>query len=122
MSIRVIYDRQADVLRLLTDKKGQTSTPLVELVDVVLDLVADESDEVTALEIIGASAYLPLGRRGYDAATDTLTLGTVDNPKHVTRSENIVTYWQPDEYEPETLLEPAGIAIRQASEHLNGIT
>ena len=120
--MRVIYDRQADVLRLLTDKKGQTSTPLVELVDVVLDLVADESDEVTALEIIGASAYLPLGRRGYDAATDTLTLGTVDNPKHVTRSENIVTYWQPDEYEPETQLEPAGIAIRQASEHLNGIT
>ena len=121
MRLQMIYDKDVDVLRLLTDEDEATSSSLLGLEEVVVDLDADGS-QVVGLMVMGASAYLPLGKRGYDPRTDTLTLGTVvDDPAKVTHNANIVTYWQPDRYEPDTGVEPVGVAIKQASKHLDGL-
>ncbi len=121
MSLQLIYDEDVDVLRVFTGEDETTSSSLTGLEEVVVDLDGAKN-HVVGIMVMGASAYLPLGKRGYDPQTDTLTLGAVvSDPAKITHNSNIVTYWQPDRYEPDRHVEPVGVAIRQASKHLNGI-
>ncbi len=120
MSLRLLYDKDVDVLRVVTGEEGETSSSLVDLLEVVVDLADDEGRHVVGLEVLGASSYLPLGRRGYDAETDTLTLGaTMSDPAHVTENGDLVTYWR--ELPPDPVMDPIGVTIRRASKHLNGV-
>ncbi len=117
MNLHMTYDQEVDALRLWNGEKRTTSTSIVGLEDVVLDLADEDSRHVVGLEILGADAYLPLGKRDYDPKNDTLTLGAVvGDPACISESGDIVTYWReaPD-------VDPVGVLIRQASRHLNGI-
>lgn len=118
MSMRLIYDKEVDVLRLLTGEDEATSSSLYDDIDIVVDLDKNE-ERVLGLMIIGASTYLPLGKRGYDAETDTLTLGTVaTEPALITRNADFITYWMKDRYEGDDTLDPIGVAVKHASKHL----
>ena len=119
MNLQLIYDRNVDVLRLFTGEPESTSSSLVGREEVVIDLADDNSRHVVGLMLMGASSYLPLGERGYDADADTLTLGvaTVD-PSNITENDDIVTYWQLSHYATDSCMEPVGVTIRQASKHL----
>ena len=123
MNLKLVYDQEVDVLRLLTAEKGSTSSSLLGLEEVVIDLATNEGHHVVAVEVTGASAYLPLGERGYDAQTDTLTLGTtVNDPRRITENGDIVTFWQTDEEEPGSFMDPIGVAVRNASIHLSAMS
>ena len=120
MSLRLLYDKDVDVLRLFTGEEGVTSSSLIGLEEVVVDLADDEGNQVVGLEVMGASKYLPLGRRGYDADADTLTLGvTANDPAHMTKNGDIVTYWQETPNEPEPFMDPIGVTLKRASKYLN---
>ncbi len=119
MSLQLLYDKDVDVLRLFTGEDEETSSSLLDLLEVVVHLTDDESRHVVGLEVIGASSYLPLGRCGYDTKADTLTLGaTVSDPANITENADIVTYWQESPWEPGACIEPVGVTIRRASKHL----
>ena len=123
MTLKIVYDREVDILRLLTEESEREVT-CVHLEDdygVLVGLDSDEGTHVVGLEVMGASAYLPLGQQGYDASADTLTLGDVPNaPAKTTENADIITYWQTDN-SGLLLLVPIGVKIRRASEHLNGV-
>ena len=119
MSLKVVYDQQADVLRLLTSEKGETGSSLFGQDDVVLDLAKEDGYDIVGIAILGASAYLPLGKQGYDTETDTLTLGcSVSDPAMTTENGDLAAYWQVDEKAPANVRDPIGVAIREASKHL----
>ena len=123
MDLKLVYDQEVDVLRLLTTEKGSTSSSLLGLEEVVIDLATNEGHHVVAVEVMGASAYLPLGKHGYDAQTDTLTLGiAVCYPDRITENGDIVTFWQTDEEEPSSFMDPIGVAVRNASIHLSAVS
>ena len=58
MDLKVIYDREADVLRLFTGEGGATSTSLHQDLNVVLDLAAADVRQ-KRLEALGAIASRP---------------------------------------------------------------
>ena len=87
--------------------------------EVVIDLADDDGRHIVGLMVMGASSYLPLGKRGYDADADTLTLGVATaDPANVTENDDVVTYWQLSHYATDSCMEPVGVTIRQASKHL----
>ena len=117
MSLKTLYDDEVDVLHLSTGVTGATSASLYDFPDVIVDLADDEGRHVVAVEVIGASAYLPLGRHGYDREQDALTMGDVaSDPACVTVHGDIVTYWQ-----EQADADPIGVTLRQASKHLDGL-
>ena len=123
MDLQLLYDQEVDALRLLTGEKGATSASLLDLPEVVLDLATEEGHHVVGIEVLGASAYLPLGKHGYDAQTNTLTLGiAVCDPDRITENGDIVTYWQTVEEEPGSFMDPIGVAVRNASIHLSALS
>ncbi len=121
MNLQATYDREVDVLRLFTGEKGATSTTLHEQDSLVLDLAARDGHYIVGIEVIGASSYLPLGKRGYDVKTDTLTLGTINGSSLVAENGDIVSYWQGYEDALDSIRVPIGVAIQRASKHLAGI-
>ncbi len=73
-------------------------------------------------EIMGGSAYLPLGS-GYDAENDVLTIGeTTDDPAAITQCGDFIGYWEIDEEGTPDEKDPIGVALRQASKHLASVT
>ena len=117
------YDEEVDVLRLLTGENRATSASLVDPPDVVVDLPTSDGHHVVGIMVMGVSAYLPLGKRWYDAGTDTLTLGTgVDAP---VASWKMATSWPTGkkyEDEPGVVVGPVGVAVNNASTHLSAVT
>ena len=66
---------------------------------------------------MGAKAYLPLGKAGYDPENDTLTLGrTAGDAEVIAENGDIVTYWH--HLPGFSVMDPIGVTIRRASEHL----
>ena len=60
-----------------------------------------------------------MGKSGYDADTDTLTIGrTSADPELITRNGDLIAYWHSDKHEPGGYRDPIGVAIRRASVHL----
>ena len=117
--MRVNYDRESNVLHLADETPAATGASLLGDPGIVLELATSDGHDVVGIIVVGASAYLPLGKRGYDAKTDILLLGsTTDNPALITESGDFVGYWQVDELELEGFKDPVGVAIRNASTHL----
>lgn len=117
--MRVNYDRQSNVLHLTEGTPAATGASFLDDSGIVLELATGDGHDIVGVIVVGASAYLPLGERGYDAQTDTLLLGSkTDDPALITESGDFVGYWQVDELEPDGFKDPVGVAIRNASTHL----
>ena len=121
MTLKVVYDQEVNILHLSTGEQGNTSTSLPDFWDVVLDLVSMESRHVVAVELTGASAFLPLGKRGYDDSKDQLVLGSVIETAQVEINGDIQTFWVPDGEDPDSFMDPVAVIICNASTHLGQI-
>ena len=116
--MKVNYDAEADVLSLTTDIEPATSASLLDDPDIVVDLAEAGGHDIVGLAVMWASAYLPL-KKGYDSKTDTLLLGKKNAPPDlITEHGDFIGYWQVDEDEPDSFMDPAGVLIRNASKHL----
>ena len=112
------YDAEADVLSLTTDIEPATSASLLDDPDIVVDLAEADGHDIVGLAVMWASAYLPL-KKGYDSETDTLLLGKKNAPHGlITEHGDFTGYWQVDEDEPDSFMDPVGVLIRNASKHL----
>ena len=119
--MRVRYHREVDALRITTGTPEAVSESLwdTEHHDIVVDLVEEDSCDIVGLDVMWASAYLPLGKKGYDAESDTLLMGrATSEPELITKNGDLVGYWQVDEDNPDGILNPIGVAIKRASVHL----
>ena len=117
--MRVRYDHEFDVLSIMTDTPEAICASLLDGPHIAVSLATEDGHDVVGVEIMGASAYLPLGNSGYDAETDTLTMGrTADDPELVTRNCDLIGYWQVDECDADGFRDPIGVAIKRASVHL----
>ena len=76
MSIDYVhYDSEVDALRIATNSGGATSSSLWYNSEIVVDLATEDGQDIVGLGVLCASVYLPLGKRGYDAESDTLLMG-----------------------------------------------
>ncbi len=117
--MRTMYSYEDDYLRLVTQIPSTVSASLLEDPGIVLDLATEDGQEVVGVEILGISAYVPLGKNGYDADTDTLTMGRpTTDPELITENGDLIGYWHADKHEPGGYQDPIGVAIRRASVHL----
>lgn len=119
--MRVRYDPEVDALRITTDTSGVVSSSLwdPEYDSVAVDLATEDGCEIVGLDVMWASTYLPLGKRGYDPDADTLLMGrSTCDPELITENGDMVGYWRVDEYDPDGFRDPIGVAIRRASVHL----
>lgn len=76
--MRVKYYADTDSVRLVADAKNGRGggDSLRDDFDVVVEYADRNSEDVVAVDVFNVSWYLPLrADRGYDAETDTLTLG-----------------------------------------------
>ena len=120
--MRVSYDSEADVLHM---NNGQTIVDTATLAygpdDLAVDLATSGGHDVVGCTLLGALAYLPLGR-GYDAEQDVLTIGdSTDDPAFVTENGDLVAYWQVSEADPDGPFDPIGLAVRRASVYLRDV-
>ncbi|MCY4652819.1 MAG: DUF2283 domain-containing protein [Dehalococcoidia bacterium] len=119
--MRVSYDQEVDALRITTGTPEAISESLwdTEHHDIVVDLAAEGSCEIVGLDVMWASVYLPLGKKGYDPESDTLLMGrATSEPELITKNGDIVGYWQMDVDNPDGIPNPIGVAIKRASVHL----
>ena len=117
--MRTIYSPEDDYLRLVTQMPSAVSASLLDDPGIVLDLSTEHGHEVVGVEILGISTYVPLGKNGYDADTDTLTMGrTTIDPELITQNGDLIGYWHADKHDPGGYRDPIGVAIRRASVHL----
>ena len=85
---------------------------------VMIDVPDEDSYEAVGLEVFAISAWLPLGKRGYCAETDTLTFGHgTETATVVAENGDLVAYWRPDQYDPGDTVAVA-VDLRNASKHL----
>ena len=121
--MRVRYDREFDVLSIMTDTPEAICASLLDGPDVAVSLATEDGHDIVGVEVLGASAFIPLGKLGYDAETDTLTMGRTSNaPGLVTENADFVGYWQVCEEEPDGFRDPIGVALKRASAHLAELT
>ena len=121
MDLKVLYDREVNALNILTDEteKEETCIPLRDEGSVVLGVAYGDMRHIVSIEALGTSAWLPLGKRDYNAETDTLTIGLSSGDEVlVTENGDIAGYWVPDEMDPSEFMDPIGVALRNASVHL----
>ena len=119
--MRVRYDPEVDALRITTDTLGVVSSSLwdPEYDSVVVDFATEDGCEIVGLDVMWASTYLPLGKKGYDPGADTLLMGrSTCDPELITENGDLIGYWRVDEYDPSGFRDPIGVVIRRASVHL----
>ena len=120
MELRVHYDSECDALGLHSDQFPKISAELETAPGVVLDLANDDdlSCQVVGLEVLGMSAYVPLGKLGYCEETDTLTFGTeIETAIEIMENEDLVAYWRSDDSLDDSMV-PVAFDLRNASKHL----
>ena len=117
--MRVTYDEEADVLYFYYPDCIQGAAEVFRRgPDVAVFPDLPHGYGITAVEVLGGSAYLPLGN-GYDADLDILTIGeTTDDPALISENGDFVGYWEIDEDDPEGARDSIGVAIRRASIHM----
>ena len=123
--MRVRYDREVDALRITTGTPEAISESLwdTEHHEIVVDLAAEDSCDIVGLDVMWASVYLPLGKRGYDPESDTLLMGrATSEPELITKNGDIFGYWQMDDDNPDGIPNPIGVAIKRASVHLASVS
>lgn len=120
MSIDYVhYDSEIDALRVATDRYGVTSASLLYNSDIVVDLATEDGHDIVGLGVLCVSLYLPLGKKGYDADTDTLLMGySTPDPELITENGDFIGYWKVFEGDPNRFRDPVGVAIKNASVHL----
>ena len=116
--MQVSYYAKDDALIMTSARGGRSGGILRDDFGVILTFADEGSEEVTRIDILGVSRFLPFSaKRGYDAATDTLTLG--DKPAadyRIVDNGDFVSYlqWFDDGSEWDVV----ALALRQASAHL----
>lgn len=116
--VKVKYYAEEDALIIIMNRRGRSGGTLRDDFGVILDFEDEGSQNVTRIDILDVSRFLPLRtERGYDADTDTLTLG--DKPTadyRVVDNGDFVSYrqWFDDGSEWDVV----AVDLRRASVHL----
>ena len=116
------FDTAHGTLLVSTGQPSTTFENLAEDEYTVVELNGDDP-RVVGVIVQHAEPYVAL-EKGYDAAMDTLTIGrTTDDPALISENGDFVGYWQPDtaEYMDDGALEPIGVTLRNASQHLGNM-
>ena len=119
LEMQVKYFPEDDIVEVFVSRsKDGDGAALRDYFGVILAFAEAGSEDITGVDIIGISQWLPLcAENGYDAATDTLTLG--DKPAadyRVVDNGDFVSYrqWFDDGSEWDIL----AVDLRNASVHL----
>lgn len=116
--MRIHYDDEVDVLSMRKEGSSGVFESLYYDCGVAVELATEDGHDIAGLLIEGASAFLPLGERGYDAESDTLRLGRiVADADLVTENGDLIAYWQTSDIAPDEYYDAIGVAIRNASVH-----
>ena len=126
--MKVIYDSETDAVRITMLGRLRGSTDSLDAVRcwwVVVHLEHERQySPIVGLEIIGASACLPLGKGGYyDDRTDVLLLGEKDAANCVVPNEDLVVYWgtEVDGSTKTTKEWPVAVEVRSARKWLGNV-
>ncbi len=118
MKLKLHYDPECDAIGLHYNQPSGATYEVEGLGWVMIDLPHEESHEAIALEVIGISAWLPLGKRGYSKEADTLTFGDYEEPPDVVgKYGDLILNWRRDSSTAGGLT-PVSVDLRNASKHL----
>ena len=115
--MKVKYYAEDDALIIIANGRGRSGGTVRDDFRVILDFADEGSEDVTRIDILDVSRFLPLrAERGYDAETETLTLG--DKPDadfRVVDNGDFVSYrqWFDDGSEWDVV----AVDLQQASAH-----
>lgn len=116
--MRVKYYAEDDALIIIVNQRGLSGGTLRDDFRVILDFADESNEDVTRIDILGVSRFLPLSaERGYNADTDTLTLGDKPDAEYrVVDNGDFISYrqWFDDGSEWDVV----AVDLRQASVHL----
>ncbi len=118
--MRVRYYPDDDGVALVAANKGGDGATVRDDFGVILEFAGEGSEDITRMDVLRVSRFLPLSaERGYDAETDTLTLGfkpNSDERYRVVDNGDFVSYrqWFDDGSEWDVV----AVDLRQASVHL----
>ena len=118
--MQVRYYEETDSVAIVSPGKYERGNgdSLRDHLGIIVAYASPDSNDVVDLDIFGVSHFLPLrAERGYDAATDTLTLGDKpDADYRVIDNGDFVSYrqWIDDEGHWDIV----ALDLRQASRHL----
>ena len=118
--MRVKYYAEDDAMVIEAFRGGCSGGALRDDFGVILNFADEGSEDVTRIDILNVSWFLPLSaERGYDADTDTLTLGDkpdADADYRVVDNGDFVSYrqWFDDGSEWDIV----AVDLRQASKYL----
>ena len=116
--MEVKYYPEDDVLLIIKSHSGRSGGTLRDDFGVIFTFEDVGNDNITRLDIHDVSHFLPLdAERGYDADTDTLTLGDKpDSDYRAVDNGDFVGYWQ--ECDGGRYWDIVAVDLRQASVHL----
>ena len=116
--MRVKYYPEDDALIVTGTPGGRSGAALRDYWEVILTLADEGSELITRLTVLHATNFLPLeAERGYNANTDTLTLGDKpDNACRVVENGDFTGYWQ--ECANGSYWDVVAVDLRRASVHL----
>ena len=116
--MQVNYYSEDDALIITATPGGRSGGTLREDFRVILTFEDEEVENVTRLRVLDATRFLPLDpERGYDADTDTLTLGDKpDADYRVVDNGDFVSYWQ--WFDDGSEWDVVALDLRRASVHL----
>ena len=116
--MQVRYYVEDDTLILTATPGGRSGAALRDYFEVILTLADEGSELITRLTVLHVSDFLPLDtERGYDADTDTLTLGDKSGADcRVVENGDFVGYWQ--KCDGGRYWDVVAVDLRRASVHL----
>ena len=116
--MEVKYYPEEDVLIIIASRDGRSGGTLRDDFGVIFALEDEGLENITRVDLHRATRFLPLrAERGYDADTDTLTLG--DKPGtdfRVVDNGDFVSYWQ--WFDDGSEWDVVAVDLRRASVHL----
>lgn len=121
MNLKLHYDPESDAIGVSYGQPSGATHEIEGLGWVMIDLRDEKSQQAIALEVIGISAWLPLGKRGYTSESDTLTFGDhTEPPAVVGEYGDLITNWRRDSSATGGLT-PISVDLRNASKHLGPV-
>ena len=116
--MQVQYYDEDDALIVIGTPGGRSGAALRDDWTIILTLADEGSELITRLTVLHATDFLPLdAERGYDADTDTLTLGNKpDTDYRAVDNGDFVGYWQ--ECDGGRYWDIVAVDLRRASVHL----
>lgn len=116
--MEVKYYLEEDVVLIIQSRGGCSGGTLRDDFWVIFTFEDSDNENITRMDIHDVSRFLPLSaERGYDADTDTLTLGDKpDADYRVVENGDFAGYWQ--ECNSGRYWDIVAVDLRQASVHL----